>query len=103
MSDDAELTRQSAALARKLKNIGPAIARKMIHAGIDSPEALKSIGAQKAYMKMYKNGDSYGDHNAAYLLALEGAIRDCDWSALPSAVKRKHTSFASSLQKSKGE
>lgn len=98
-----DVTRRSAALARKLKNIGPKMARKMIDAGIDSPEALRSLGAQKAYVTMYESGDSYGDHNAAYLLALEGAIRDCDWSVLPASVKRKHTAFAKALQKPKRE
>ena len=32
---------------------------------------------------MYATGDSYGDFNAAYLYALEGAIRDCDWLDIP--------------------
>lgn len=102
-SNDVALTRESSALARKLRNIGPAMAKKMIIAGIDSPEVLESLGAQKAYLKMYEHGDNYGDHNAAYLLALEGAIRNCDWSQLPTAVKKKHTSFAKKLQSSKGE
>ncbi len=88
-------------LAKQLKNVGPALAKKMLQAGIDSPEKLKSLGAQKAYDLMYANGDSYGDHNAAYLHALEGAIRDCDWSEIPESIKENHRNYAQKLQKAK--
>ena len=47
----------------------------MIEAGIDTPETLRKPGAKEAYREMYENGDRYGDFNAAYLYALEGAVR----------------------------
>jgi len=50
---------------------------------------------------MYQDGDAYGDFNAAYLYALEGAIRDCDWLDIPSAIKAKHQAFAQALQDQK--
>jgi len=85
-------------LARQLKNVGPKLAAKLIEAGIESPEALKKLGAKKAFEKMYPAGDAYGDFNAAYLYALEGAIRDCDWLDLPAARKQAYKRFAKTLQ-----
>ena len=77
-------------LAKQLRNIGPKLAAKLVDAGIDSPEKLRRIGAKKAFEKMYADGDSYGDFNAAYLYALEGAIRDCDWLDIPEKIKLEY-------------
>ena len=88
-------------LSRQLKNIGPKLAAKMIEAGIDTPEKLRKLGARKAYRKMYENGDKYGDFNAAYLYALEGAVRDCDWSDIPSTIKEECKAYAHELQKNR--
>jgi|GEM_PF-883279 len=86
-------------LSKQLRNVGPKLAAKMIEAGIDTPDKLRSMGARKAFSIMYKNGDDYGDFNAAYLYALEGAIRDCDWSDIPIAVKEEYKSYAQKLQR----
>ena len=88
-------------LSKQLKNIGPKLAARLIESGIDTPEKLRTLGARKAYRAMYENGDSYGDYNAAYLYALEGAVRDCDWSDIPSAVKDECKAFAHKLQKNR--
>ena len=88
-------------LSKQLKNIGPKLAARMIEAGIDSPEKLRMLGARKAYRAMYKTGDSYGDFNAAYLYALEGAVRDCDWTDIPSAVREDCKAYAQKLQKNR--
>jgi hypothetical protein len=50
---------------------------------------------------MYAQGDAYGDYNAAYLYALEGAIRDCDWLEIPEEVKAKYKQYARELQAKK--
>lgn len=86
-------------LAKQLKNVGPVLAAKLIAAGIDSPEKLRRLGARSAFEAMYPDGDAYGDFNAAYLYALEGAIRHCDWSNIPEKTKKEHLAFAQSLQK----
>ncbi len=86
------------ALAKQLRNVGPKLAEKLIDAGIDTPETLKQLGAKKAFKQMYPDGDSYGDFNAAYLYALEGAIRDCDWLDIPDKVKKDYKQFAQHLQ-----
>lgn len=48
---------------------------------------------------MYPNGDNYGDHNAAYMIALEGAIQDCDWQALEESTKQTLKTVVQQLQK----
>lgn len=85
-------------LAKKLRNVGPKLAAKLVEAGVDSPEKLRQIGAKKAFEKMYPAGDSYGDFNAAYLYALEGAIRECDWLDIPEKIKQEYKEFAQDLQ-----
>jgi len=91
------------ALAKQLRNVGPKLAARLLEAGIDSPEKLRKLGAKKAFAIMYPAGDSYGDFNAAYLYALEGAIRDCDWLEIPDSVKQEYKEFARHLQGQKGQ
>ena len=88
-------------LAKQLRNVGPKLAARLIDAGIDTPEKLRALGARGAFDKMYGDGDAYGDFNAAYLYALEGAIRDCDWLAIPEEVKQAHKRHAQTLQSKK--
>ncbi len=88
-------------LAKQLRNVGPKLAAKLFEAGIDSPEKLRQIGAKKAFEKMYAAGDAYGDFNAAYLYALEGAIRDCDWLDVPDKLKEEYKEYAHRLQAKK--
>ena len=76
-------------LTKRLRNVGPKLALKLVEARIDSPEKLRRLGAKKAFKKMYAEGDSYGDYNAAYLYALEGAIRNCDWLDIPDKIKQE--------------
>jgi DNA transformation protein len=88
-------------LAKQLRNIGPKLAEKLIEARIDSPEKLRRLGAKKTFEKMYAAGDSYGDFNAAYLYALEGAIRNCNWLEIPEEIKAEYKAYAQSLQSNK--
>lgn len=88
-------------LADQLKNVGPRLAERLISVGIDTPDKLREMGAKKAFEKMYESGDAYGDYNAAYLYALEGAIRDCDWLNIPENIKSKYKEYANYLQRNK--
>jgi TfoX C-terminal domain len=88
-------------LAKQLRNIGPKLAAKLVDAGIDSPAKLRRIGAKKTFAKLYADGDFYGDFNAAYLYALEGAIRDCDWLDIPEKIKQEYKQYAQNLQAQK--
>ena len=93
--------KQVKTLARQLKNVGPKLAEKLIDAGIESPETLRQMGARKAFDRIYAKGDAYGDYNAAYLYALEGAVQDCDWLEIPEAVKEEYKAYARRLQSEK--
>ncbi|WP_223787923.1 TfoX/Sxy family DNA transformation protein [Marinicella meishanensis] len=88
-------------LAKQLRNVGPKMAQRMLDVGIDTPDALRAMGAQAAYRKMYQDGDAYGDFNAAYLYALGDAIRDRDWLQIPASVKADHLALAQRLQQAK--
>jgi len=90
-------------LVKQLRNVGPKLAVKLVEARIDSLEKLRQLGAKKAFEKMYASGDSYGDFNAAYLYALEGAIRDCDWLDIPNEIKQEYREYAQRLQTKKHE
>ena len=93
--------KSSRELAKTLKNIGPVMAQKLIDAGINSREQLIELGAVDAYLAMYPDGDKYGDFNAAYMMALEGAIQDCDWQSLAEAEKSSFKAIAHKLQRSR--
>ena len=88
-------------LAKQLRNVGPKLVAKLVDVRIDSPEKLRRLGAKRAFEKMYDAGDSYGDYNAAYLYALEGAIRNCDWLEIPDKIKLEYKEYAQSLQSKK--
>ena len=88
-------------LANQLRNVGPKLASKLIESGIGSPDKLRQLGAKKAFSMMYDKGDAYGDYNAAYLFALEGAIRNCDWLEIPKEIKQEYRKYAQDLQKEK--
>ena len=94
-------TNKAKNLAQQLRNIGPKLAEKLVKAQIDTPEKLRQLGAKKAFKKMYASGDAYGDFNAAYLYALEGAIRDCDWLDIPEEIKVDYKKYAHELQSKK--
>ena len=94
-------SQQAKTLAKELRNIGPKLAEKLIDAEIDTPEKLRKMGAKAAFLQMYATGDAYGDYNAAYLYALEGAIRDCDWLDIPDDLKEEYRVFAQQLQANK--
>jgi DNA transformation protein len=88
-------------LTQQLRNVGPKLAERLVEAKIDTPEKLRQLGAKRAFEKMYAAGDAYGDFNAAYLYALEGAIRDCDWLDIPEEIKRDYKAYAQDLQSKK--
>ena len=85
-------------LAKQLRNIGPTCATQLIRVGIDTPEKLRKLGAIKAYMMIISSGGFCGTAHAAYLYALEGAILDCDWRAIPPQKKEEFKQFTASLR-----
>lgn len=82
---------------QSLRNIGPVCARDLVAAGIDSPEKLKELGAQEAFLKLCLHTKKFC-FNAAYLYALEGAIKNCDWRAIPENKKIEFKAFTAKLR-----
>lgn len=85
-------------LQKELKNIGPVMAEKLVKIGIDSPEKLRKLGAKKAFLKLYERGQFCSKYQAAYLYALEGAIRNCDWRAIPESLKKEYKKYTAELR-----
>ena len=85
-------------LQKELMNIGPEMAVKLVNAGINSSEKLRKLGSKKAFLKLHEKGQLCGKYNAAYLYALEGAIRDCDWRAIPEKLKKEFKKYTAELR-----
>jgi len=71
---------------RKFKNIGPVSEEWLRVAGVHTMEDLEKTGSVEAYRLIKLHG-----FNASLnlLYALEGAIRDVHWNALPETTKAK--------------
>ena len=67
-----------------LRNLGPASARMLVDAGITSLEQLDELGAVEACRRVAEARGRAVDLNLAY--AIEGALYDTDWRALPPGV-----------------
>lgn len=85
-------------LAKSLRNIGPVTAKQLVNAGIDTPQKLKKLGAEKAFMRILQSGGFCGTFHAAYLYALWGAIHDCDWRFIPEKKKQEFKDFTEELR-----
>ena len=64
----------------KLPNIGKAVEAQLIQVGIETPEALRQVGAKAAWLKIQEIDPSACIHR---LLALEGAIQGVKKTGLP--------------------
>jgi len=68
----------------KLPNIGKEVERQLNKVGIFTPDELKSIGAEQAWLKIQEIDASACIHR---LLALEGAIQGIRKTMLPQERK----------------
>jgi DNA transformation protein len=57
-------------------NIGPALAHDLRAVGVDDVDALRAVGSQEAWRRLYAAGSR---DCLSSLLALEGAIRGVRW------------------------
>lgn len=67
-----------------LKNLGKTSAQWLHASGIHTLEDLRRLGAVGAYQAVKSRGFSA---SRVLLYAVEGALRDSDWKALPASVK----------------
>ncbi len=68
-----------------LKNLGPASAAMLEAAGLHSAEQLRAVGAVEAWCQA-KVCNPRGV-SLVLLYALQGALSDCHWNALPDAFR----------------
>ncbi len=87
-------------IMKSLRNIGDICARQLVEAGVDSPEKLKKLGSEKAFLEIFKKCNQHTCINACYLYALEGAIRGIDWRAIPEKKKEQFKEFTRQLRAS---
>jgi DNA transformation protein and related proteins len=73
-----------------LQNIGIVVAGKLKEAGIKTPEELRAIGAEQAFIRLQSI-----DETACFsmLQGLEGAIQNVRWHNLPKERKEELRQF----------
>ena len=69
-----------------LRNLGPASAEMLEHAGILSTRQLQQLGAVHAFLAVKQSGQR---PSLNLLWALEGALKDCHWNAISPVDKRR--------------
>ena len=82
-----------------MKNIGKEMARKLAAAGVASPEELTEAGARDAFFRLKT---LYPNVCLVHLYALEGAVRDVDFNALPQETKEDLKTFNDYLRNGGG-
>ena len=74
----------------ELPNIGKELSQLLTQVGIHTPEELKIIGAEQAFLRI-----NALDNTSCFskLCALEGAVEGIRWHYLPSETKEKLRDF----------
>lgn len=76
-----------------LPNIGPVLAGNLQAVGLDTPEALKNVGAEEAWLRVRLNVDSGACFHQ--LQALAGAVAGIPKKELPPERKAELKAFFS--------
>ena len=74
----------------EMPNIGKVVAEKLILAGITSPEELKAIGSEQAFIRLQTIDETAC---LSMLQALEGAVQGIRWHNLPRERKEELKEF----------
>jgi DNA transformation protein len=77
---------------RELPNVGPALARDLLAAGVDSAIRLHELGARAAWERVREVNPERDC--ASSLLALEGAVRGVRWMAIDPGERRRLSAHA---------
>ena len=67
-----------------LRNLGPASAKMLAQADIDSVAKLTELGPVAAYLRVKSSGTK---SSLNLLWAIYGALNDCHWTDIPQAEK----------------
>ena len=78
-----------------MRNIGGEMARKLRAVGIGSREELLEAGAKEAFFRLKIR---WPQVCLVHLYALEGAVRDVDFNALPPETKADLKAFSDTLR-----
>lgn len=82
-----------------MRNIGGEMARKLRAVGVGSREELLEAGAKEAFFRLKVR---YPQVCLVHLYALEGAVRDVDFNALPQETKEDLRAFSDYLRNGGG-
>lgn len=74
----------------QLPNIGKVVSEKLIQVGITSPEELKAIGSEQAFIRLQTIDETAC---LCMLQALEGAVQGIRWHDLPKERKEELKQF----------
>ncbi|MDP2112817.1 MAG: TfoX/Sxy family protein [Bacteroidota bacterium] len=74
----------------QLPNIGKVAAEKLIQVGITTPEALKAVGSEKAFIRIQTIDETAC---LSMLQALEGAVQGMRWHNLSKERKEELKQF----------
>ena len=74
----------------QLPNIGKVVAEKLIQAGINSPQELREIGSEQAFIRIQTIDESAC---LSMLQGLEGAVQGIRWHNLPRERKAELKEF----------
>ena len=74
----------------ELPNIGKVVAEKLCEVGITTPEELKAIGTEQAFIRLQTIDETAC---LSMLQGLEGAIRGIRWHHLPRERKEELKEF----------
>lgn len=89
----------------EMRNLGPAVEKDLLAAGIKSSAEVLKLGVEKTFLKMLdgrlKLRRSAKCCNALYLYSIYGAIHDIDWREIPESKKNEFKKFTEKLRSSK--
>lgn len=79
-----------------LPNIGKVVAARLAEVGIETPEQLRAMGAEQAFIRL-----KTVDEGAclSMLCGLEGAVQGIRWHQLPKARKEELKAFLKMARK----
>ena len=80
---------------RALHNVGKVLEGHLLRVGIETPEQLRSIGAEVAFIRIRKQVDSCACLHMLY--GIQGAIDNMPDKVLPDNTKKKLRQFYETL------
>lgn len=78
-----------------LPNVGKVLEANLIRAGITTPEQLRSIGAEEAFLRIRLRADAGACLNMLY--GIEGAVEGIQDKYLPEPTKEKLRKFYNAI------